>query len=151
MRDNPNNMESFYDEENATFSSQNNLKRPLTLDLNGKQQTTKRSRFNPSVNTVSVLNSPDLQMLKMASPELEKFIMATNALQTPTPSLVYPTKVNSVLFYIAFPLVPWTVYTQRYFFILLKVYYTNVPTVALQSQRSQRSTSTLKNSRKCFT
>lgn len=115
MRDNPNNMESFYDEENATFSSQNNLKRPLTLDLNGKQQTTKRSRFNPSVNTVSVLNSPDLQMLKMASPELEKFIMATNALQTPTPSLVYPTKVNSVLLYIAFPLVPWTVYTQRYF------------------------------------
>lgn len=94
MRDNPNNMESFYDEENATFSSQNNLKRPLTLDLNGKQQTTKRSRFNPSVNSVSVLNSPDLQMLKLASPELEKFIMATNNLQTPTPSLVYPTKVT---------------------------------------------------------
>ncbi len=99
MRDNPNNnMESFYDEESGTFTSQNNLKRPLTLDLNGKQQTTKRSRFNPSVNTVSVLNSPDLQMLKMASPELEKFIMATNSLQTPTPSLVYPTKVNKRVF-----------------------------------------------------
>lgn len=95
MRDNPNNMESFYDEENATFSSQNNLKRPLTLDLNGKQQTMKRSRFNQSVNSVSVLNSPDLQMLKLASPELEKFIMANNTLQTPTPSLVYPTKVNN--------------------------------------------------------
>lgn len=93
MRDNPNNMESFYDEENATFSSQNNLKRPLTLDLNGKSQTAKRQRFNPSVNSVSVLNSPDLQMLKLASPELEKFIMANNTLQTPTPSLVYPTKV----------------------------------------------------------
>lgn len=94
MRDNPNNMESFYDEDNARFS-QNNLKRPLTLDLNGKPQTTKRQRFNPSVNTVSVLNSPDLQMLKLASPELEKFIMANNTLQTPTPSLVYPTKVTT--------------------------------------------------------
>jgi transcription factor AP-1 len=96
MRDNPNNnMESFYDEENATFSSQNNLKRPLTLDLNGKLQTTKRQRYNPSGNTVSVLNSPDLQMLKLASPELEKFIMANNTIQTPTPSLVYPTKVTT--------------------------------------------------------
>lgn len=94
MRDNPNNMESFYDEENATFNSQNSLKRPLTLDLNGKQQTNKRSRLNPSLNTVSVLNSPDLQMLKLASPELEKFIMATNNMQTPTPSLAYPTKVK---------------------------------------------------------
>lgn len=93
MPDNPNNMESFYDEENATFNSQNILKRPKTLDWNGKQQTTKRARFNPSVNSVSILNSPDIQMLKMASPELEKFMMATNPLQTPTPSLVYPTKV----------------------------------------------------------
>lgn len=99
MRDNPNNMESFYDEENATFSSQNNLKRPLTLDLNGKQQTAKRSRFNPSVNAPSILNSPDLQMLKLASPELEKFMMANNTLQTPTPSLVYPTKVNFSSFF----------------------------------------------------
>ncbi|KAG4075352.1 hypothetical protein HA402_003143 [Bradysia odoriphaga] len=90
MRDNPNNMDSFYDEENATFNSQNGLKRPLTLDLNGKQQTAKRSRFNPNV-----LSSPDLQMLKLASPELEKFIMANNTLQTPTPSLVYPTKVTT--------------------------------------------------------
>lgn len=95
MRDNPNNMDSFYEEENATFSSQNSLKRPLTLDLNGKQQTTKRSRFNPSGNTVSLLNTPDLQLLKMASPELEKFIMANSSLQTPTPSLVYPTKVTT--------------------------------------------------------
>lgn len=75
------------------------LKRPLTLDLNAKPSPeggAKRLRFNSSVNVapISVLNSPDLQMLKMASPELEKFMMANPSLQTPTPSLVYPSKVS---------------------------------------------------------
>lgn len=94
MRDNPNNMESLYDEQSAKFASgQPNLKRPLTLDLNGKAQMSKRPRFNPSVNSVSVLSSPDMQLLKLASPELEKIIMANNTLQTPTPSM-YPQKVN---------------------------------------------------------
>uniref|UniRef100_A0A1B0D7W3 Jun-like transcription factor domain-containing protein n=1 Tax=Phlebotomus papatasi TaxID=29031 RepID=A0A1B0D7W3_PHLPP len=98
MRDNPNNMESFY-EENAQFTTTpatttgGSLKRPFTLDLNSKD-TPKRLRFNQSVNTTSVISSPDLQMLKMASPELEKFIMSNNTLQTPTPSLVFPQKVT---------------------------------------------------------
>lgn len=102
-----NNVESasFYDEENSSqqFNNNNNRqtpaqKRPLTLDLNGGKPPNKRQRFNSAVNTVSVLNSPDLQMLKMASPELEKFIMANNTIETPTPSLVYPTKVSRLLF-----------------------------------------------------
>ncbi|XP_059612455.1 transcription factor Jra [Phlebotomus argentipes] len=99
MRDNPNNMESFY-EENAQFTTTpatttgGSLKRPFTLDLNGSKDQPKRQRFNQSVNTTSVISSPDLQMLKMASPELEKFIMSNNTLQTPTPSLVFPQKVT---------------------------------------------------------
>lgn len=98
MHDNRNNnMDSFY-EESAQFSSapQNGLKRPLTLDLNGAKQQVKKQRFNQSVTTPSVLSSPDLQMLKLATPDLEKFIMSTNGLPTPTPSMVYPsTKVSS--------------------------------------------------------
>lgn len=74
-----------------------NMKRPLTLDLNAKPTLSggaKRQRFNTSVAPVSVLNSPDLQMLNLASPELEKFMTASN-LQTPTPSLVYPQRVSA--------------------------------------------------------
>lgn len=74
------------------------MKRPLTLDLNAKISTegdTKRLRFNSSVNApVPVLNTPDLQILKNASPELEKFMMANPSLQTPTPSLLCPSKVR---------------------------------------------------------
>lgn len=100
MRDNPNNnnMESFY-EENAQFNApqnqttnhnNNNLKRPLTLDLNVKA---KRQRFNQSLQAAPVLSSPDLHMLKLASPELEKYIMTNSTLQTPTPGLIFPSRV----------------------------------------------------------
>lgn len=81
------------------------LKRPLTLDLNAKlsaEGDTKRLRFNTSVNAapVPVLNTPDLQILKMASPELEKFMMANPSMQTPTPSLLCPSKVYIINVYI---------------------------------------------------
>jgi hypothetical protein len=92
MRENTNNnMESFY-EENAQFSVNNNLKRPLTLDLNNAKNP-KRQRFNQSVTVAPVLSSPDLHMLKLASPELEKMILNGENLPTPTP-LVFPTKVG---------------------------------------------------------
>lgn len=109
-------QQQFYDEDSPQqqFNNNNNnsnnnnrqqqltQKRPLTLDLNGGKPPNKRQRFNSAVNSVSVLNSPDLQMLKMASPELEKFIMANNTIETPTPSLVYPTKVSPQYFIIMF-------------------------------------------------
>lgn len=94
----------------TTSVGQATMKRPLTLDLNGSKSASsaaallaggglaaKRQRFNSSVHAapVSVLNSPDLQMLKLASPELEKF-MTNAAMQTPTPSLVYPQKVSDI-------------------------------------------------------
>lgn len=102
MHDNRNNnMDSFYEESaqyTATNQSQNNLKRPLTLDLNAvnSKQLAKKQRLNQSVVTPAVLNSPDLQMLKLATPDLEKFIISNTSLQTPTPSLVFPnpTKVR---------------------------------------------------------
>lgn len=119
MRDNHSNMESFY-EENAQFSGQaptitttaggGGLKRPLTLDLNAKEQPLKRQRYNNSVNTASVISSPDLQMLKMASPELEKFIMNGSSMQTPTPSLIYPQKVlklHQIIFIMQSFLLSW--------------------------------------------
>lgn len=81
------------------------LKRPLTLDLNAKLSSEggtniKRLRFTGNANgaPVPVLSTPDLQILKMASPELEKFMMDNNSLQTPTPSLLCPSKVNKTTY-----------------------------------------------------
>lgn len=118
MRDNPNNMESFYEENAAQLSGQTptitttttgggggggvSLKRPLTLELNKDMHSAKRLRFNNNNNT-SVISTPDLQMLKMVSPELEKFILSTNPIATPTPSLSYPQKEVSFFF----PRIDW--------------------------------------------
>ncbi|KAG8034798.1 hypothetical protein G9C98_007874 [Cotesia typhae] len=76
---------TFYEEPIYATGNRGNvgqLKRNLTLDLNGQrqQQQCKRPRFGqlPSVlnNCPSVLSSPDLHMLKLGSPELEKLIIA---------------------------------------------------------------------------
>lgn len=95
------NMDSFYEENGqyvATTTAQsqpaNNLKRPITLDLNAatnnNKQHAKKQRFNQSVVVTPILNSPDLNMLTMATPDIEKFIISTaSALQTPTPSLLF--------------------------------------------------------------
>lgn len=92
-----NNMDSFYDESTPQFNvQQNGLKRPLTLDLNGAKQQVKKQRFSGA--TPAVLSTPDVQMLKMASPELEKFMMSTNGLPTPTPSMVFPSNKVSVFY-----------------------------------------------------
>lgn len=108
MRNNisSNNMESLYDDNNAqyvpatsqapagTTNTGNGLKRPATLELNpGKRR---KPMYNASVTAPPVLTSPDLQVLKLVSPELEKIIINNAALPTPTPSsILYPTKVSS--------------------------------------------------------
>lgn len=101
---NSNNMESsFYEDSNgqyvpattqAPISTGNNLKRPATLELNpGKSR---KARFNASVTAPPVLTSPDLQVLKLVSPELEKIIINNATLPTPTPSsILYPTKATT--------------------------------------------------------
>lgn len=81
----PPTMETTFYEEQAYHplsNSVNHLKRSMTLDLNAARQPHKRaSRFG-----APVLSSPDLSMLKMASPEMEKFLISQNGLVTPTPT-----------------------------------------------------------------
>lgn len=99
-------MESLYDDNNAqyvpatsqaaagTTNTGNSLKRPATLELNpGKRR---KPMYNASVTAPPVLTSPDLQVLKLVSPELEKIIINNAALPTPTPSsILYPTKATT--------------------------------------------------------
>jgi transcription factor AP-1 len=54
------------------------LKRNMTLDFNGSSSKVKK--------TTALLQSPDLHMLKLASPELEKMIIQANGLVTTTPT-----------------------------------------------------------------
>lgn len=102
------NMESLYDDNNAQYvpatsqapagssstTTGNGLKRPATLELNpGKRR---KPMYNASVTAPPVLTSPDLQVLKLVSPELEKIIINNAALPTPTPSsILYPTKATT--------------------------------------------------------
>lgn len=57
----------------------NNLKRKMTLDFNSPGKTKQQKIQN-------LLGSPDLNMLKLASPELEKFIIQANGMVTTTPT-----------------------------------------------------------------
>jgi len=55
------------------------LKRSMTLDFNSSSSTKSRK-------LAAVLASPDLNMLKLASPELEKMIIQANGMVTTTPT-----------------------------------------------------------------
>ena len=62
--------------------------RNMTLDLNGKvgSGNCKRARITVSASVAApVLTTPDVQMLKMTSPELAKFLNAGHNVSTPTP------------------------------------------------------------------
>lgn len=94
---------SFYEESNGQYvpvstqaqtSAGNSLKRPATLELNANKS--RKARFNASVTAPQVISSPDLQELKLVSPELEKIITNSAALPTPTPSsILYPGKATT--------------------------------------------------------
>lgn len=101
---NSNSMESsFYEDSNGQYvpvstqaqtSTGNSLKRPATLELNANKS--RKARFNASVTAPPVITSPDLQVLKLVSPELEKIIINSAALPTPTPtSILYPGKATT--------------------------------------------------------
>lgn len=62
------------------------MKKNLTLDLTSKNTLTLPLSDNP------VLSSPDLNMLKVGTPELENMILANGMANTPTPSLLFPPK-----------------------------------------------------------
>lgn len=105
---NSSNMDAFYEENgqqfvattqpstNTTQRAGNNLKRPISLDLNLATNNNhkgltgmKKLRLNQSVIPPAILNSPDLNMLKWGTPDLEKYILSSDPLQTPTPSLLF--------------------------------------------------------------
>ena len=67
-------------------------KRNMTLDLNSPSG----SRAKRTRSSVPVLTTPDVQMLKMTSPEMAKFLSQTGTqLQTPTPSsILFPKTVT---------------------------------------------------------
>ena len=102
-------METTFYEETGIYGSGNRenvgqLKRTLTLDLNSGQRPgpqAKRPRLGPlppALNNIApILSSPDLNMLKLGSPELEKFIIAQqDGLTTPTPTnqILFPRTVT---------------------------------------------------------
>lgn len=61
--------------------NENMMKRPLTLDLNKKVVNN---------NGPPILSTPDVNLCKLGSPELEHYILNTNTLETPTPSAIFP-------------------------------------------------------------
>ncbi|XP_072942417.1 transcription factor JunD [Epargyreus clarus] len=71
---------TFYDEQYPLSGPVETLKRTLTLDLDFGRGV-KRAR-----TSAPVLSSPDLQLLKLASPELEKLIMQNGMITTATPT-----------------------------------------------------------------
>lgn len=92
---------TFYDEhsfhQRLCGDSVNQLKRSMTLDLNGTgRSAAKRPKFNAAVTAAPVLSSPDIKKLKLGSPELEKLIIAQNGLVTPTPAtqILFPKVVT---------------------------------------------------------
>jgi len=64
-------------------------KRPLGLSLDLNSDSVKKKQVQ------SLLTSPDVQMLKLTSPELEKFLRQNPTLSTPTPSgYIFPKSVT---------------------------------------------------------
>lgn len=71
---------TFYDEQYPLSGPVDSLKRSLTLDLDFERGG-KRARGG-----APVLSSPDLQLLKLGSPELEKLIIQNGMITTATPT-----------------------------------------------------------------
>lgn len=83
-------MRNINNKDNGSNAKPNDnmMKRPLTLDLNKK--------IVPNNNGPPILSTPDVNLCKLGSPELENFILNTNTLETPTPSTIFnATKVNN--------------------------------------------------------
>lgn len=86
---------TFYEDQSYhKIGDVNQLKRTLTLDLNQARNGAKRAKLCGA----PVLSSPDLNKLKLGSPDLERLIISHNNLATPTPSthsnMLFPSKVT---------------------------------------------------------
>lgn len=98
-----NNVESSFYEDNqfaappaasqATTMPNTGIKRPHSLDFTGTKLG--KRKFNQSLQVAPVLDSPDIQKLGLATPDIEKFMLnnPTGILQTPGLNFT-PNKVN---------------------------------------------------------
>jgi len=93
-------MPNQHSKANAAAASQ---KRCLTLDFNSAKPSAKRARLGVSggaggplqaAAAPPILTTPDVQMLKLSSPELAKFLAGNNGLPTPTPSGLFPRTIT---------------------------------------------------------
>lgn len=90
-------METTLYDEQLYHGNMNQMKRTLTLDLNPARNQVKKMKFNSAVNAAPVLSSPDLNMLKLGSPELEKLIIQNGLVTgtpTPTTQILFPKTVT---------------------------------------------------------
>ena len=98
---NPCQTVSVVQEVNMASRNQPQKRKGLTLDLNAA--STKKSKMAADAH---ILTSPDVQMLKLSSPELENFLRKNPTLETPTPSglgYMYPTSVTEEQVSLFFP------------------------------------------------
>lgn len=82
---------TFYDDSQFRGGKNDgkSVKRPVTLDLDSPNTASKKQKFT------AILTSPDLNMLKLASPELERLIIANIGMTTPTPTqALFPKNVT---------------------------------------------------------
>uniref|UniRef100_A0A336LGZ0 CSON012407 protein n=1 Tax=Culicoides sonorensis TaxID=179676 RepID=A0A336LGZ0_CULSO len=114
MRENTNNnnqVESFYEDNsqyngttattttvvsqaNNTTTGNTGIKRPHSLDFNAGNTKLGKRKFNHSLQVAPVLESPDLQKLGLATPDLDKFLInPPGVLQTPGAINFTPNKV----------------------------------------------------------
>ncbi|XP_074643465.1 transcription factor Jun-like [Tubulanus polymorphus] len=76
---------TMYGDDVQSQNSVRQLKRTMTLDFNSGMSAIK-SKKAKLANTPGLLGSPDLNMLKLASPELERMIIQQNGMITTTPT-----------------------------------------------------------------
>lgn len=87
---NNNNSDSFYEETTSnTTTNSAGMKRPHSLDFNTGKPGKRRPHLLP------VLDSPDIQKLGLATPDIDKFLINANSgvLQTPS-GIGYTPKVR---------------------------------------------------------
>jgi transcription factor AP-1 len=72
---------TMYEDDRHHHQSLKNIKSNMTLDFNRPSKATKKAFVNGQL-----LSSPDLGLLKLASPELERMIIQQNGMVTTTPT-----------------------------------------------------------------
>ncbi|XP_016352035.1 transcription factor jun-D-like [Sinocyclocheilus anshuiensis] len=84
---------SLYPDEDIRGISRIMMKKDMSLNLNDQNS----SNLKPDLRDAEgILNSPDMGLLKLASPELERLIIQANGMVTTTPTsqFVYPKSVS---------------------------------------------------------